>query len=114
MQEKSGNVKDLDEKTALQNVDEKKNQEEVVGRWHQKEVKRREDRVKKEVLEDKSADYMSPFLCQLEETDVASRKMALQLRRMCLDDFKSRMVEQADFIQERYDKVHRCVSDNTI
>jgi len=59
--------------------------------------------------EEKEIDYLQPFLEQLNIGDTKGAKLtrdqALKLRDDCLSDFKQRLVDRANLIQARFDKV---------
>jgi len=59
--------------------------------------------------EEKVMDYLEPFLRQLDVDDIhnakLSRQQALKLRDDCLADLKQRLIDKANLIQARFDKV---------
>jgi len=62
--------------------------------------------------EEKVLDYLEPFLEQLNVDDVKNvkltRQQAVKLRDDCLADLKQRLVDKANLIQARFDKVIAC------
>ena len=60
--------------------------------------------------QERELDYLEPFLAQLDVedwTDVQlTRAQAVKLREDCLTDMKQRLVDKANIIQARFDKVH--------
>lgn len=61
--------------------------------------------------EEKEMDYLEPFLVQLNVDDVKNvaltRQQALKLRDDCMADLKQRLIDKANTIQGRFEKVHR-------
>ncbi|XP_071314856.1 dynein regulatory complex subunit 7 isoform X2 [Trachinotus anak] len=55
-------------------------------------------------LQEKEMDILVPFLIRLDNTETLSTEDAKQLHQDCLTEFKHRLVEQANLIQERYEK----------
>jgi len=59
--------------------------------------------------EEKVLDYLEPFLRQLDIVDIKNAKLtreqALKLRDDCLADLKQRLVDKANLMQARFDKV---------
>ena len=55
--------------------------------------------------EEKELDFLAPFLAQLGDPDQLTRQMALQLRSDCLADLKQRLIDKANRIQARFEKV---------
>lgn len=60
-------------------------------------------------LQEKKKDILAPFLIRLDNAETLSAEDAKQLHRDCLAEYKQRLVEEANLIQERYDKVAYCV-----
>lgn len=56
-------------------------------------------------LQGKDSDILAPYLIRLDHAETLSVKDAKQLHHDCLAEFKQRLVEHADLIQERYEKV---------
>ncbi|XP_025037492.2 dynein regulatory complex subunit 7 isoform X1 [Pelodiscus sinensis] len=50
-------------------------------------------------------DYLAPFLIQMGSTEKMTKWQALRLKEDCLTDFKHRLIEKANFIQARFEKV---------
>ncbi|KAM6982042.1 dynein regulatory complex subunit 7 [Tautogolabrus adspersus] len=55
-------------------------------------------------LQQKKHDILAPFLIKLNNPKSLSLQEALQLHQDCLTQFQQRLVEQANLIQERYEK----------
>jgi len=62
--------------------------------------------------EEKEMDYLEPLLVQLNVDDIKNvkltRQMALKLREDCLADLKQKLVDKANLIQARFEKVDDC------
>ncbi|XP_029291047.1 dynein regulatory complex subunit 7-like isoform X3 [Cottoperca gobio] len=56
-------------------------------------------------LQEKEKDILAPLLIRLDNTETLSAEDAKQLHQDCLAEFKQRLVEHADLIQERYEKL---------
>lgn len=50
-------------------------------------------------------DYLAPFLAQLPRGEKLTRTQAMRLRDECLNDFKQRLIDKANLIQARFEKV---------
>lgn len=50
-------------------------------------------------------DYLAPFLAQLPPGEKLTRWQAVRLKDECLSDFKQRLIDKANLIQERFEKV---------
>lgn len=55
--------------------------------------------------EGQDLDYLAPFLIQIGNTEKMTKAQALRLRNDCLADLKRRLVNKANIIQARFDKV---------
>jgi len=59
--------------------------------------------------EEKEMDYLEPFLIQMDVVDVKNvkltRQQALKLRDDCLANLKQRLIDKANLIQARFEKV---------
>ena len=59
--------------------------------------------------EEKPLDYLEPFLAQLNPDDIRdgklTRQQAYKLREDCLAHLKQRLIEKANLIQSRFEKV---------
>lgn len=69
--------------------------------WHQ-ERKAAEEAMKKHELE---LDYLAPFLAQIGDPPHISRQEAYKLKEECLQDLKHRLIDKANLIQARFEKV---------
>lgn len=56
-------------------------------------------------LQEKEKDILAPLLIRLGNAETLSAEDAKQLHQDCLAEFKQRLVEHANLIQERYEKV---------
>uniref|UniRef100_A0A4W6G732 Coiled-coil domain-containing protein 135 n=1 Tax=Lates calcarifer TaxID=8187 RepID=A0A4W6G732_LATCA len=68
---------------------------------------KKEERVAEEEerwLQEKEKDILAPLLIRLDNAEILSAKDAKQLHQDCLAEFKQRLVEHANLIQERYEK----------
>ena len=59
--------------------------------------------------EDKEMDYLAPFLQQINNPRVLTPQQAFKLKEECLADLKQRLIDKANLIQQRFEKV-RCAS----
>lgn len=50
-------------------------------------------------------DYLAPFLIQIGGIEKMTKWLALRLKEDCLTDFKHRLVDKANLIQARFEKV---------
>lgn len=56
--------------------------------------------------QEKELDYLAPFLAQMGDiTRVNSAQLAIKLKEDCLADLKNRLLEKANIIQARFEKV---------
>ena len=51
-------------------------------------------------------DYLAPFLAQIGIRDKLTRQQAYRLKEDCLADLKQRLIDKANLIQVRFEKVH--------
>jgi len=62
--------------------------------------------------EEKPLDYLEPFLAQLNPDEIRdgklTRQQAYKLREDCLAHLKQRLIEKANLIQSRFEKVKDC------
>lgn len=56
-------------------------------------------------LQEKMRDNLAPFLIRLSNAETLSAEDAKQLHRDCLSECRQSLVDQANLIQERYEKV---------
>ena len=68
----------------------------------QQEQKAAEEAMKKHELE---LDYLAPFLAQIGDPPHISRQEAYKLKEECLQDLKHRLIDKANLIQARFEKV---------
>lgn len=66
------------------------------------ERKAAEEAMKKHELE---LDYLAPFLAQIGDPPHISRQEAYKLKEECLQDLKHRLIDKANLIQARFEKV---------
>jgi len=50
-------------------------------------------------------DYLAPFLARLGDPSTLTKEQAQRVHDDCLQDLKSRLVDVANLIQKRYEKV---------
>lgn len=50
-------------------------------------------------------DYLAPFLAQLPPGEKLTRWQAARVKDECLSDFKQRLIDKANLIQARFEKV---------
>lgn len=50
-------------------------------------------------------DYLAPFLAQMGNPEKITRQQAYQLKEDCLGDLKKRLIDKANLIQARFEKV---------
>ena len=50
-------------------------------------------------------DYLAPFLAQIGDPPHISRQEAYKLKEECLQDLKHRLIDKANLIQARFEKV---------
>lgn len=50
-------------------------------------------------------DYLAPFLAQLPPSEKMTRWQAMRVKDECLSDFKQRLIDKANLIQARFEKV---------
>ena len=55
--------------------------------------------------EDKEMDYLAPFLQQINNPQVLTPSQAFKLKEECLADLKQRLIDKANLIQQRFEKV---------
>ena len=52
-------------------------------------------------------DYLAPFLAQIGIPDKLTRQQAYRLKEDCLADLKQRLIDKANLIQARFEKVYK-------
>lgn len=50
-------------------------------------------------------DYLAPFLAQIGNPEKLTRQQAFKLKEDCLTDLKQRLIDKANLIQARFEKV---------
>lgn len=70
--------------------------------FHTQQRKAEEDAKKKHETE---MDYLAPFLAQIGAPNQLSRAEAYKLKEECLQDLKQRLIDRANLIQARFEKV---------
>ena len=50
-------------------------------------------------------DYLAPFLAQIGDPEKLTRQQAYDLKEDCLADLKQRLIDKANLIQARFEKV---------
>ena len=61
-----------------------------------------EEKMRKQEME---IDYLAPFLAQMEDPEKIGRSDACKLKEDCLADLKQRLIDKANLIQFRFEKV---------
>ena len=61
-----------------------------------------EEKMRREEME---LDYLAPFLAQIGNPDVLTEKQAKEMKEDCLADLKQRLIDKANLIQARFEKV---------
>lgn len=56
---------------------------------------------------DMALDYLAPFLARIGSVDKFSRNDAMKVKEECLNDLKQRLIDKANLIQARFEKVGR-------
>ena len=54
---------------------------------------------------DMELDYLAPFLSRIGDPKTLSKPDAVKIREECLQDLKQRLIEKANLIQARFEKV---------
>lgn len=62
-----------------------------------------EERMRKQEMD---IDYLAPFLAKMGNPDKVTRQQAFQLKEDCLSDLKKRLIDKANLIQARFEKVN--------
>ena len=55
-------------------------------------------------------DYLAPFLAKIGNPEKLSKQQAFSLKEECLADLKQRLIDKANLIQARFEKVSQCVT----
>ena len=63
-----------------------------------------EEKLRKQEME---LDYLAPFLAQIGIPDKLTRQQAYRLKEDCLADLKQRLIDKANLIQARFEKVYK-------
>ncbi len=50
-------------------------------------------------------DYLAPFLAQVGDPEKIDKRLAQKLQQDCLADLKQRLIDKANLIQARFEKV---------
>ena len=74
----------------------------VVNDCFQQERLQEEEKKRREDME---IDYLAPFLAQIGDPDKINRQQAFRLKEDCLADLKQRLIDKANLIQARFEKV---------
>ena len=64
-----------------------------------------EEKMRKQEME---IDYLAPFLAQIGDPEKITRQQAYKLKEDCLADLKQRLIDKANLIQARFEKVIIC------
>ena len=52
-------------------------------------------------------DFLAPFLAQMGDPERLTREQAQLLKEQCLADLKQRLIDKANLIQHRFEKVRQ-------
>ena len=66
------------------------------------------DRIEQEELlrrQEMELDYLAPFMAQIENPERLTKQKANHLKQICLADLKQRLIDKANLIQARFEKV---------
>lgn len=76
----------------------------VKAKLHREDLERkqREEAMKKH---ERELDYLAPFLAQIGDPPHIKRPEACKLKEECLQDLKQRLIDKANLIQARFEKV---------
>lgn len=55
--------------------------------------------------EEMEVDFLAPFLAQMGDPERLTKEQALLLKEQCLSDLKQRLIDKANLIQARFEKV---------
>ena len=55
-------------------------------------------------------DYLAPFLAKIGNPEKLSKQQAFSLKEECLADLKQRLIDKANLIQARFEKVSQLVA----
>lgn len=55
-------------------------------------------------------DYLAPFLAKIGNPEKLSKQQAFSLKEECLADLKQRLIDKANLIQARFEKVSQLVT----
>jgi len=55
--------------------------------------------------EEMEVDFLAPFLAQMGDPEKLTKEQILSLKEQCRDDLKQRLVDKANLIQARFEKV---------
>lgn len=50
-------------------------------------------------------DYLAPFLAHIGDPEKITKNQAIKLKEDCLGDLKQRLIDKANLIQSRFEKV---------
>lgn len=71
--------------------------------WRLQERQQLEEKKRREEME---LDYLAPFLAQIGDPEKLTRQEAMKLKEDCLSDLKQRLIDKANLIQSRFEKVN--------
>ena len=74
----------------------------VLSKW-QESRRAEEERIRKE----KEMDYLAPFLARVGDPPTLDHKQAKEVAETCLQDLRTRLVDMANVIQARFEKVEQ-------
>ena len=62
--------------------------------------------------EEMEVDFLAPFFAQMGDPERLTRDQALLLKEQCLADLKQRLIDKANLIQARFEKVRNSTIDS--
>jgi len=68
--------------------------------WQERQLL--EEKMRREEME---VDFLAPFLAQMGDPEKLTKEQAFTLKDQCLADLKQRLIDKANLIQARFEKV---------
>ena len=68
-------------------------------------MKERKQAEEERIRREKEKDYLAPFLARFGDPLVLKKKEKEQVKEICLQDLRTRLVEMANIIQSHFEKV---------
>ena len=70
--------------------------------FNEQEQKQREEEIRKRDME---LDYLAPFLARIGDPKKLEKQDAFKIKEECLQDLKQRLIDKANLIQARFERV---------